>query len=97
MSRLSVRLRWLGGTNAVRVLPALGLALAVLLLFGLACDEEPQTLTPDPTNRNSIRLAVVIVIDRQEYEAYHGAWPRHLFFLLPESGRGIGYARSIFK
>eukprot|EP01046_Picozoa_sp_COSAG06_P031046 COSAG06_NODE_2992_length_5967_cov_4.409995_6_plen_83_part_00 len=34
---------------------------------------------------------------RREYEAYHGHWPHHLFFLLPESNRGIGYGlRGIY-
>jgi hypothetical protein len=40
---------------------------------------------------------VMVVIDPAEYEAYHGRWPEHLFFLLGESDRGIGYARDQFK
>ena len=59
--------------------------------------EHGTMLGSDATYGQGLKPAVVIVIDPLEYEAYHGHWPKHLFFLLPESDRGIGYARHVFK
>ncbi len=59
--------------------------------------EHDSMLGSDATYGQGTKPAVLIVIDPQEYEAYHGHWPHHLFFLLPESNRGVGYARHVFK
>ena len=59
--------------------------------------EHESMLGSDATYGQGTKPAVLIVIDPQEYEAYHGHWPHHLFFLLPESNRGVGYARQVFK
>eukprot|EP01046_Picozoa_sp_COSAG06_P012784 COSAG06_NODE_761_length_12491_cov_24.035507_2_plen_88_part_00 len=59
--------------------------------------EHDTMLGSSASYGQGIKPAVLIVIDPREYEAYHGHWPHHLFFLLPESNRGIGYAlRGIY-
>ena len=59
--------------------------------------EHDSMLGSDASYGQGTKPVVLIVIDPQEYEAYHGHWPHHLFFLLPESNRGVGYARHVFK
>ena len=59
--------------------------------------EHESMLGGDDAYGQGVKPAVLIVIDAKEYEAYHGRWPGHIFFLLGQSDRGIGYARDQFK
>ena len=42
-------------------------------------------------------IAVIVVVSPEEESAYGSAWPTMILAVLPEAGRGIGYARSIIK
>jgi hypothetical protein len=59
--------------------------------------EHDSMMGPGSAYGESAKPAVIIAIDPAEYEKYHGCWPGHLFFRVPESKRGIGFSRHSFK
>eukprot|EP01052_Picozoa_sp_SAG31_P002704 SAG31_NODE_97_length_25714_cov_19.477142_8_plen_1001_part_00 len=59
--------------------------------------EHGSLMGPATAYGSNARPVIIIAIDPLEYEQYHGRWPGHLFFRMPQSKRGIGYSRYTFK